>query len=123
MKTLPNAIKLYCCPECGAIMAGHGSMSLACCGKQMDVLSIVEASCGDSPSVQEVDGGHYLTFNNPMTKDFYIAAIVVEYYDHYDVYRLFPEQEASIHLNKTRGAKLHVVYRQQDNVWQSVFRF
>lgn len=112
-----NRLKLYCCPKCGEVAVTYGHASLTCCSSPLQPIPIKKAEQHEKPTISEVDGEQLLEFNNPMTKDFYIAAVVFDRYDRVEVVRLFPEQEASVHVPMLAGAKVFVVYRQQDSVW------
>lgn len=112
-----NRLKLYCCPVCGELAVTYGQASLACCNSPLQPIPIKKAEQHEKPTISEVDGEQLLEFNNPMTKDFYIAAVVFERYDRVEVVRLFPEQEALVRVPMLVGAKVYVVYRQQDSVW------
>lgn len=112
-----NRLKLYCCPKCGEVAVTYGHASLTCCSSPLQPIPIKKAEQHEKPTISEVDGDQLLEFNNPMTKDFYIAAVVFERYDRVEVVRLFPEQEASVRVPMLAGAKVFVVYRQQDSVW------
>lgn len=112
-----NRLKLYCCPVCGELTVTYGQASLACCNSPLQPIPIKKAEQHEKPTISEVDGEQLLEFNNPMTKDFYIAAVVFDRYDRVEVVRLFPEQEALVRVPMLAGAKVYVVYRQQDSVW------
>lgn len=120
-KVVPsNRLKLYCCPECGSVAAAYGNAVPQCCGQMLVALPIKKMDADERPSVSDVDGQVYLEYKHPMTKQFYIAAVVVERYDRVCILRLFPEQEASVYIDQLRGAKVYTVYRRGREVWASV---
>lgn len=118
--TTSNRLKLYCCPTCGAVTIGYGKTAISCCGEVLPPVPCKKVEQADRPTVAEMDGEFFLEYNHPMTKDSYIAAVVVERYDRVELIRLFPEQEASVRVPQIKGAKIYTLYRQMDKVWATV---
>lgn len=118
----PNSLKVYCCPECGSLLWGYGNIDALCCGHRLDPIPITKAGENECPVVEEFDGEYVLRYDHEMTKDSYIAGVVVERYDRVETVRLFPEQEALVHLSSMKGAKIYTLYRCGDKVWASRFK-
>ena len=118
--TTGNRLQLFCCPLCGTVSMAYGKMTSQCCGSNVSPLPVKKADENDRPKVSEVDGEYMLEYNNPMTKELYIAAVVVERYDRATLIRLFPEQEALVRIDMLRGAKVYTIYRQQSRVWATL---
>ena len=117
---LPNRLKLYCCPVCGEVVATYGRAQVSCCGQPLQPVPVMKMEDHDRPTITETDGEYLLEYHHPMTKDFYIAAVVAERYDRLEVVRLFPEQEPQLRLAQLAGTKIYTLYRQQDKVWATM---
>ena len=111
---MKNNLHLYCCPACGNISISSGHMKVRCCDAQLQKIEVIDSL---HPKVTAMDGEYFLEFNNPMTKQEYIAAVVVERYDRVELIRLFPEQEASVRIPIIQGVTLYTVFRKEDKVW------
>lgn len=112
---MKNNLKLYCCPVCGAIAIASGNMKPCCCGNNLTALA--EKGAETLPSVSEMDGEQLLEYNNPMTKEDYIAAVAVERYDRVDLIPLFPEQAAQVRIAPAARATLYTVRRRNGETW------
>lgn len=111
---MKNNLHIYCCPACGSISISSGNMKVSCCNAQLQRIEVIDSL---PPRVTAMDGEYFLEFNNPMTKQEYIAAVVVERYDRVELIRLFPEQEASVRIPIIQGVTLYTVFRKEDKVW------
>lgn len=116
-----NRLNLFFCPICGNVAIAYGKPSVACCG--MELAPVVVSESIIAPTVTEMDGEYFVTFDCPMTKDHYIAAVVVERYDRVELIRLFAEQDAQVRVSQVKGAKITVLYRQQDKVWADCIQY
>lgn len=111
---------VYFCPSCGNVGVAYGKASMECCGES--VLPVEVRLCQNAPMVTQMDGEYLLEFDSPMTKENYIAAVVVERYDRVELIRLFAEQEGRVRVAEIRGARIIVVYRQQDKIWGEEYK-
>lgn len=109
-----NRLNLYCCPTCGNITLSYGKGKAECCGNFLDPLDIQSDA---RPSIKEMDGEYLIEYDHPMTKQDYIAAVVVERFDQLQFFRLFPEQEAQVRVALLAGAKIYTIYRRGSHVW------
>lgn len=116
-----NRLKLFVCPNCGALMCGYGNMEMICCGNHLQSVPVTKAEANERPDVEEYDGEYVLRYKHEMSKECYIAGVIAERYDRVEIVRLFPEQEALVHLPALTGAKIYTVYRRGDKVWASRF--
>ena len=114
-----NKLNIFYCPVCGSVALAYGNPAFACCGQTLQPVAVETAQA--RPDITEMDGEYLLEYNNPMTKDDFIAAVVVERYDHAELYRLFPEQAAQVRIPQVKGAKITTLYRQQGKVWATQF--
>lgn len=115
-----NRLNLYCCPTCGNVSLAYGKAKYECCGNLLDPIPVKIAAPSEYPAVTPMDGEFFLEYSHPMTKDCYIAAVVVERLDHVSLYRLFPEQSAQLRIPQTAGTKIYTIYRQHENVWATM---
>lgn len=106
-----HRLNLYCCPTCGNITLSYGKGKVECCGQFLDPMPVKAAESDDKPTITEMDGEYLLEYNHPMTKDDYIAAVVVERYDSVQLFRLFPEQSAQVRVPMVAGAKIYTIFR------------
>lgn len=120
-KKLPlNRTKIFCCPACGNVSFMFGKASMECCGCKLDPVDITEAQDSERFVSTEMDGEYLLQYNSPMTKDNYIAAVIVERFDHVSLYRLFPEQDAMVRIPCLKGSKIYTLYRAGDRIWATL---
>ena len=115
-----NRLNLYCCPSCGNISLSYGKAKIECCGQFLEPIPLKPAEPSEKPTVTESDGEYLLEYNHPMSKDFYIAAVVVERLDSVQLFRLFPEQSALVRIPMIAKAKVYTVYRQGSRIWATV---
>ena len=121
IKTLNmNRLKLFCCPVCGGVSFSYNDVNAECCNQILEAVPVKKAEEADKPAITEMDGEYLLEYSSPMTKDFYIAAVVAERYDRVELIRLFPEQAAQVRLAQVAGTKIYTIYRQGDNVWATM---
>lgn len=106
-----NRLKIFCCPKCGNVSFAYGKASMECCEERLDPVSIRLADENEIFSSCEMDGEFLLQYDCPMTKDNYIAAVIVERHDHISLYRLFPEQAAQVRIPMLSGSKILTLYR------------
>lgn len=106
-----NKLKIYHCPTCHNIIADYGNAKLDCCESPLSALTIQKGEMGDShsPIIEDCDGEWFVKFDHSMDKGHHLAAVFIETYDRLLHVRLFPEQEASLHLHPTHHAKIYVV--------------
>ena len=105
---------LFCCPQCGAITFSYGDPVVECCGHRLSPLPILQNA--PAPTVVETDGEYLLEYPSPMTKEDYIAAVLVERYDRMELVRLFPEQAAQVRISQLQGTQLHTLYNRHGSL-------
>lgn len=115
-----NRLAIYCCPTCGNVTLTYGKGKVECCGQELNPIPIKPIDSADKPTISESDGEYLLEYHHPMTKDFYIAAVVVERYDSVQLFRLFPEQSAQVRVPMIAGAKIYTIFRQASRVWATI---
>lgn len=115
-----HRLNLYCCPACGNITLTYGKGKVECCGTFLEPLAVKAAGADDKPTITEMDGEYLLEYSHPMTKEDYIAAVVVERYDSVQLFRLFPEQAAQVRVPMVAGAKIYTIHRQGLRVWATL---
>jgi hypothetical protein len=115
-----NHLNLFCCPDCGNVALSYGNGKMECCGKIHDPIPVKPCEPADKPSITEMDGEYLLEYNNPMTKDYFIAAVVAERHDNVQLFRLFPEQSAQVRIPILSGTKIYTIYRQGDRIWATL---
>lgn len=109
-----NKLNIYYCPICGSVTISYGKPQINCCGTELQTL--VAETATTKPVITEMDGEYLLEFDCPMTKDNYIAAVVVERYDQATVYRLFAEQAAQVRVPQVAGTKIYVISNNHNQV-------
>ena len=98
----------------------YGKPVVECCGSKREPVPMETASL--FPALTETDGEYLLEYACPMTKDDFIAAVVVERYDRVELIRLFPEQAAEVRVAQVKGAKIYTVFCRQGKVWCEVMK-
>lgn len=100
-------LNIFACPFCGEVVASYGKPEITCCGTKLFPLEISQHN--EQAKVTEFDGEYILHFNSPMTKSEHIIAVIAEYYDRFEMIRLFAEQAPEAHISKIAGARIIVV--------------
>lgn len=96
-----NKLNIYYCPNCKNVGIAYGKAQIECCGRKIEPVAIEKENT--IPTITEMDGEYLLEYACPMTKDDFIAAVVVERYDRVGLIRLFPEQAAAARVNSIVG--------------------
>lgn len=117
---MTNRLSLFCCPNCGNVAITYGKGRMECCGKTLEPIPVKPSELADQPTVTETDGEYLLEYGHPMTKDYYIAAVVAERHDSVQLFRLFPEQSAQVRIPILAGTKIYIVYRQGSRIWATL---
>lgn len=112
-----NRLRIFCCPSCGNVTFAYGKGMLHCCNQHLDAMKVTPANDDERYAATEMDGECLLTFESPMTKDDYIAAVVVERHESTTLYRLFPEQAAQVRIATLAGSTVYTVRRHDGNTW------
>ena len=115
-----NKLNIYYCPNCKNVGIAYGKAQFECCGNKIEPLSI--ENCSNTPTITEMDGEYLLEYASPMTKDDFIAAVIVERYDRVELIRLFSEQAAEVRVAQVKGAKIYTVFCRQGKVWCEVMK-
>ena len=114
------------CKKCGAIVrviqdceCENGGM--VCCDEPMEVLvpnSVDAAIEKHVPTYEKMDDGIFVTVNHVMEKAHFIEwlAVVSENKEYF--VKLYPEQEAKVHMPYIPGSKLYA-YCNQHGLWQT----
>jgi desulfoferrodoxin (superoxide reductase-like protein) len=93
-------IKFYVCPECGNIITSTGKLELTCCGKVLEDLTIKMEEQEHALTIEEMDGGLYLSIDHEMNKEHYISFVAYATSDKLLLNKLYPEQEAELQLRR-----------------------
>ena len=101
-------IRFYTCPACGNILTATGSAEIACCGRKLDAME--PRSCDEAHAIcrEEMDGEWYVTLNHPMSKAHFIRFIACVGMERVLLVRLYPEQNAEVHVPKMPHATWYV---------------
>ena len=115
-----NKLNIYYCSNCKNVGIAYGKAQIECCGRKIEPVTI--ENLNTIPTITEMDGEYLLEYASPMTKDDFIAAVIVERYDRVELIRLFPEQAAEVRVAQVRGAKIYTVFFRQGKVWCEVMK-
>lgn len=115
-----NILNIYYCPQCRNVGVAYGGPAVECCGSRLETVPVETASM--LPTITETDGEYMLEYACPMTKDDFIAAVIVERHDRVELIRLFPEQAAEVRVPQIKGAKIHTVFCRQGKVWSEILK-
>ena len=110
-----NKLNIFYCPKCGNVGVAYGKPAIECCGSKIEPVTIENMNV--VPTITVMDGEYLLEYACPMTKEDFIAVIVVERYDRVELIRLFPEQAAEVRVAQVKGAKIYTVFCRQGKVW------
>lgn len=68
-------LKFYVCPDCGNIVFSSSEAAVSCCGKKLSALAPRKAEENEMLTVENIDGGLYISSDHPMTKEHYISFV------------------------------------------------
>lgn len=100
----------YVCPSCGNIITATTKGEFSCCGRRLEPLVAVKAKEADKPLIEDLDNDYYVSFAHPMTKEHYLQFVSYVTDDRHLTVRLYPEQEAAVHLPVMRGRGMLYYY-------------
>lgn len=105
-----NRLKFYRCPTCGNLISSVKEVELSCCGNKLSYIMATESADEKyRPVISEFDGQYSVSFRHPMTKDDYIANVIVVRYDQLMCVNMYPEQEAIFTLPQLGGIRMYIV--------------
>nr|WP_320024330.1 helix-turn-helix domain-containing protein [uncultured Acetobacterium sp.] len=99
-------MKFYVCPNCGNVISTTGDAELSCCGRKLTALVAKPADEKHAATVEDADGEYYITFDHDMIKTHFLSFVAYVTSDRSLFIKLYPEQNASVHLPKIVGGNL-----------------
>ncbi|MEA5040004.1 MAG: helix-turn-helix domain-containing protein [Clostridiaceae bacterium] len=102
-----NRVRFYVCPTCGGVVFASGGASVSCCGRKLQPLHAEAAEGEHRPSVAYLDDELYITFPHEMRKEHYLSFAAWVTGERVYLVRLYPEQEAALHLPRMHLGKLY----------------
>lgn len=99
-------LQFYLCPLCGNLITATGGGERSCCGRPLAPMKAEAADAEHMPSVEPMDGELYITFPHEMSKEHFISFAAWVSYDRVMLVKLYPEQDAALHMPFIRRGKL-----------------
>jgi DNA-binding XRE family transcriptional regulator/desulfoferrodoxin (superoxide reductase-like protein) len=99
-------MKFYVCPNCGNVISTTGDAELSCCGRKLAALVAKPADEKHAVKVEDAEGEYYISFDHDMSKAHFLSFVVYVTNDKSLFIKLYPEQNASVHLPKIIGGNL-----------------
>lgn len=99
-------IKFYVCPNCGNVISSIGDADISCCGRKLVSLVAKPADEKHMVTVVDAEGEYYITFDHDMNKTHFLSFVAYVTSDRSLFIKLYPEQNASVHLPKIGGGNL-----------------
>ena len=99
-------IQFYVCPVCGNVLFTTGHAEPSCCGRKLAPLAAQPADGAHAVTVEDTDGEYYVTFSHEMSKSHYLSFVAYIANDRLLLVKLYPEQDASVHLPKLQSGNL-----------------
>jgi DNA-binding XRE family transcriptional regulator/desulfoferrodoxin (superoxide reductase-like protein) len=85
-------VKFYVCPVCGNVVQSIGEGSYTCCGITLPLLQIEDDDSKHLITAEIKDNEYYVHMEHPMSKEHYISFLAYVTSDHFDMVKLYPEQ-------------------------------
>lgn len=101
-------VKFYRCEECGNVLTGTGDATISCCGRKLLPLEMKPMDEMHTVHMEVLDDDYFVTLSHPMQKEHYISFVAWASYDRVMLVRLYPEQNAELHINLPRKGHLYV---------------
>jgi len=105
-------LTFFRCADCGNLISITSPAEISCCGNKLKGINLRKEgkSLPDlNATVLETDNQFYLTFDHPMEKGNFIAAIFAIYYDRIITIPLYPEQEPAVTISQIGGCKMYAL--------------
>ncbi|MBU4438485.1 MAG: helix-turn-helix domain-containing protein [Acetobacterium sp.] len=99
-------LKFYVCPNCGNVISTTGDAELSCCGRKLAALVAKPADEKHAVTVEDADGEYFISFDHDMSKTHFLSFVAYVTSDRSLFIKLYPEQNASVHLPKIVGGNL-----------------
>jgi len=90
------------CPVCGNVITAAANAQISCCGRTLELLLPPKTDGSHLPILEKMDGEYCLTFPHEMTKEHFIRFVCLITFDRMTLVRLYPEQDALVHLPYVR---------------------
>ncbi|MBQ2836614.1 MAG: helix-turn-helix domain-containing protein [Peptococcaceae bacterium] len=101
-------IKFYQCELCGNVLTSTGNATISCCGHKLLPLKARIMDEAHTIHIEELDDDFFITFTHDMTKEHHICFAAWVSYDRVMLVRMYPEQNAELHMNLPRRGDFYV---------------
>jgi len=101
-------VQFYQCDVCGNLLSSTGNATVSCCGRKLLPLKVQSMDECHVMHIEEFDDDSFITFTHDMTKMHYIRFVAWASYDRIMLVRMYPEQNAELHINLPRRGELYV---------------
>jgi transcriptional regulator with XRE-family HTH domain len=105
-------IKFYMCQDCGNVITATGEADIACCGRKLTNLEVLQNNEEYDLNIETVENDYYITFSHDMSKDHYISFVAYVAYDRVMLVKLYPEQAGEVRFPKFNRGKLYLACNQ-----------
>ena len=101
-------VQFYQCDICGNLLSSTGNATVSCCGHKLVPLKVQPMDEFHMMHIEELDDDSFIAFAHNMTKTHYIRFIAWVSYDRLTLVRMYPEQNAELHINLPRRGEVYV---------------
>ena len=101
-------VQFYQCDICGNLLSSTGNATVSCCGHKLVPLKVQPMDEFHMMHIEELDDDSFIAFVHNMTKTHYIRFIAWVSYDRLTLVRMYPEQNAELHINLPRRGEIYV---------------
>ena len=110
-------LQFYCCETCGNVVTSTGEATISCCGRKLSPLQVQPMDERHDVQIEEMDDDTFVTVSHSMEKEHYISFVAWVRFDRFSLVRLYPEQNAELHIQLPRKGTLYV-YCSKDGLFQ-----
>lgn len=101
-------VQFYQCDICGNLLSSTGNATVSCCGHKLMPLKVQPMDEFHMMHIEELDDDSFIAFAHNMTKTHYIRFVAWVSYDRLTLVRMYPEQNAELHINLPRRGEVYV---------------
>ena len=101
-------VQFYQCDICGNLLSSTGNATVSCCGHKLVPLKVQPMDEFHMMHIEELDDDSFIAFAHNMTKTHYIRFVAWVSYDRLTLVRMYPEQNAELHINLPRRGEVYV---------------
>lgn len=113
-------LKYYICPICGNVTVSTGNITIACCGRNVEIVEPKKAKENEMMTVEIIEDDWFITSSHPMAKDNYISFTAFVMSEKIEVIKHYPEWNLQLRIPRYGHGKLIWYSRKEGLLYQLI---